>query len=87
MLSSIIKIFSNQSSTLELSIHEFSDAFSNLLASLPAKTIDLQYFLSYLQNYTYIEVTNTALQVIAFIVGYSVHALINQIIVNYYHRK
>ena len=73
-LSSILKLFSNQASTEELSISEFIGSFSTSSEHQHFPNLDLEHFISSLQNYSDITVTTQTLQALAFIAGYTVHS-------------
>ena len=73
-LSSILKLFSSQASTEELSIKEFIGSFSTPSEHQYFPTFDLEHFISSLHNYSIIIVTTQTLQAIAYIAGYTVHS-------------
>ena len=73
-LSNILKLFSSPATTEQLSIDEFIGSFSTPSEHQYFPTLDLEQFISSLQNYSDITVTTQTLQALAFIAEYTVHS-------------
>ena len=69
-----MKLFSSHATTEQLSIDEFISSFSTPSEHQCFPTLDLEQFISYLQNYSDVTVTTQTLQALTFIAGYTVHS-------------
>ena len=72
-ISSILKLFSQQSSFKESNLHNFIKSFSSIELDHDNNQVDLEPFLSKLQDLSNIVLDKQTIQSLAFIAGYCVH--------------